>query len=332
MSKKEIIKQYAIAAEIYDLNLSQKILQAFVEDMPTIDADLTLGLDIVFDKSVYQKVEFHQYPIAKEHKGPQPRTEQEKRRQRIYDTLSDQLDKVVAAMEQIGVRFTTTAIIGDDTGSDQIQILVCKEEPLEIPKGKKKTPFKVNLIMPDRPYIHEQAAKVLAEMMLKDMREGKLKEIARKNHMPNWVSADALFAAIANSLHSDASTAELVKSTFISEAFIASDWPLHIRSKTKNDNAESISATTQVDCPEYMLFRLSSGGWEIKKIADLKEAQRYISKHGFTSKYTRSIVVLHNLAPTPYTLFAETEEGLAMITPEEAHVYKKIHVSWNKKE
>ena len=79
------------------------------------------------------------------------------------------------------------------------------------------------------------------------------------------------------------------------------------------------------------MFRLTTGGsWDMRKVESLQEAQQIIVKHGFKSKRLKSIVVLHNQIAVPYTLFAETTEGLVLVTPEEAHNFKKLHVSWNK--
>lgn len=140
-----------------------------------------------------------------------------------------------------------------------------------------------------------------------------------------------MFSAIAESLHSESADVAAAKTKLISEALMESDWPLCMRSRTRNDVAEPIIEETEIDCPEYLLFHLTNGGsWDMKKVDGLKEAQVIISKHGFKSKRFKSIVVLHNVKVVSYTLFAETDEGLTLVTPEEAHSYKKIHVSWNK--
>lgn len=122
-----------------------------------------------------------------------------------------------------------------------------------------------------------------------------------------------------------------VKSKLISEALLESDWPLRMRSRTRNDTAELVTEETEIDCPEYIIFRLTTGGsWDMKKIESLQEAQQIIIKHGFNSKWFKSIVVLHNQIAVSYTLLAETGEGLIPVTTEEAHNFKKLHVSWNK--
>lgn len=331
MSKREIIRQLSISAEIYELDLAQKILESLTGDMATMANDMLFGLDIVFDRDVYQKAEFFQYPILKEHKGPQPRTQQEKTKQIIYDVLSEQLDKVAGAMENLGFHFGNTAIIGEDAVSNQVQIILYQEEPMETPKGKKQTRFRVNSIIPHRPYVIEQGAKALAEFFLRQAREGKLQELMKEKHTANWVTAGKLFTAIAGALNSECLDVTAMKSKLIREALMESDWPLRMRSRTRNDTTELITEETEIDCPEYLIFRLTTvGSWDMGKVEGLQEAQQIIVKHGFKSKRFKSIVVLHNQIAVPYTLFAETDEGLTVVTPEEAHNCKKLHVSWKK--
>lgn len=331
MSKREIIRQFSISAEIYELDLAQKILEAIKEDMPALGKTPVFGLDIVFNKDVYQKAEFFQYPITKEHKGPKPKTQQEKTKQIIYDVLSEQLDAVTAAMEGLGFRFGHTAIIGEELVDNEIVVALYEEKLVEVPKGKKQTHFRVNSIIPDRPYVMDQAAKAMAEFFLRQAREGKLQELMKEKHTANWVTADKLFTAIAGGLNSECLDVTAIKSKLIREALMESDWPLRMRSRTRNDAAELITEETEIDCPEYLIFRLTTGGsWDMGKVEGLQEAQQIIVKHGFKSKRFKSIVVLHNQIAVPYTLFAETTEGLVLVTPEEAHNFKKLHVSWNK--
>ena len=331
MSKREIIRQFSISAEIYELDLAQKILESIGKDIPTLGKDLVFGMDIVFNKDVYQKAEFFQYPITKEHKGPKPKTQQEKTKQIIYDVLSEQLDTVTAAVEELGFRFGHTAIIGEELVDNEIVVALYEEKPVEMPKGKKQTHFRVNPIIPDRPYVMDQAAKAMAEFFLRQAREGKLQELMKENHTANWVTADKLFSAIAESLHPKSMDVTAAKTKLIREALMESDWPLGMRSRTRNDTAELITEDTEIDCPEYIMFHLTTGGsWDMKKVEGLQEAQQIIVKHGFKSKRFKNIVVLHNQIVVPYTLFAETTEGLVLVTPEEAHNFKKLHVSWNK--
>ena len=331
MRNQEVIRHFSIPAEIYDLDLPQKILELLTADMPSVTEEFTYGLDLIFSKEVYKKLEFYQFPVTKEQKGPKPRTEDEKRKQIIYDVLAEQLQNVAGAMEELGLRFGLTGIIGEDMESGVVEVILYREPPIELPKGKRKANFRTNTIMPDRPFILEQMARTLVDLYLKQEKEGKIKELEKQLHVANWVSARKLFSTIAEALHSETAVIADVKNKLISEALIESEWPLSVRSRTKNDTAEIVTVETNLDCPEYLIFRLADGGsWDMKKIENLQVAQQMIIKHGFKSKRFKSIVVIHNEKVVPYTLFAEADDGIIQVTPEEAHGYKKLFVNWNK--
>jgi hypothetical protein len=331
MSEREIIRDFSIQAEIYDVELTQKIVEKIKADMPELEENTILGLDIIFDMSVYQKVEFYQYPLSKEHKGPQPRREEEKAKEFIYDVLSEQLQKTIKALEEIGLSFGFTAIIGDEEIGKNVQVTLYKQEPIQVPKGKRKANFKVNTITPDRPFIQKQLAKALAEHFWKEFKEGRLQELEKKLHKENWVTADRLFSAIAKALQNGAEDIEKTKAKLIAEAIVESDFPLFITSRTRNDTSDVMTPETKIDCPEYLIFRQTSGGsWNIKKIEDLQSANQLITKDGLNKKRYKTIIVLHNEQVVPYALFAETEDGIVPVTPEEAHAYKKLLLSWDK--
>ena len=56
---------------------------------------------------------------------------------------------------------------------------------------------------------------------------------------------------IEEALHSEHLDVNAVKTKLISEAVLESDWPLRMRSRTRNDTAEWITEDTEIDCPEY---------------------------------------------------------------------------------
>ena len=129
------------------------------------------------------------------------------------------------------------------------------EKPEPVKGRKKPTQIHVNSIMPDRPFLQERMAKVLADMVLQQIREDDLKEIKRKAHTPNWISADAMFAAVSTACIPDnAEKAQTLKSKLLKDAEMKSDWPLHICSKTDKNTESTIDVSTSLDCSEYMLF------------------------------------------------------------------------------
>ena len=65
-------------------------------------------------------------------------------------------------------------------------------------------------------------------------------------------------------------------------------------------------------------------------ICRIESANQLITKDGPNKKRYKTIIVLHNAKVVPYTLFAETDDGILPVMPEEARAYKKLLLSWNK--
>lgn len=332
MNEREQIKEVVIDTVIYDPELPQKVVQALSDDIPKPEANTRIALDIVFNKSVYHRREFYLYELTQEHKGPIPKTDKEKVHQKVYDILGEQLDKVTAALKEIGFEFGDTGIIGDDLEDDAVHIILYRQAASIVGKGKRQTETHVRSVMPDRPFIAKKAAEVMAKMFLEKMKKEATIEAAKKSHIPNWVPAGELFAAISGALSMEMEEdATFAADKLLGKAFMTSDWPLRMRSRLRADQGEPITRDTQIDCPEYIVFHFNDGGsWELKKVDNLKAAQQAITKQGFHYKHTKVVIVLKDLKKVPYTLFAETDDGLIAVAPCEANAYKKLHVSWTK--
>lgn len=333
MDKRIVLKEFTVEAEIFHMDLPEKVAKVLTSDGFTPKQDLYYDIDIVFDKGVYKKAEFYQYPIP-EKKIPKETSrrysEQDRIKDIIYAVLSSQLDATKEAITDLGFLIGSATIIGDvhDAG---VTVVFYESKKPESAKGRRQpTQIHVNSIMPDRPFLQERMAKLLADMVLQQMREDDLKEIKRKAHTPNWISADAVFAAVSMAyIPNSAEKAQTLKNKLLKDAEMESDWPLHICSKTDKNKESTIDVSTSLDCSEYMLFQSYQGGrWELKSITDLKDAKRIITKDGFNRKQTEAIIVLHNLKPVPYALHIETEDGLRPVSPEEARGNKKLFVSW----
>lgn len=100
MSKRVIIRQFSIDAVIYDPDLPSKAAQALSADMIEVSLGQCFDMDVVFDRHVYQNADFYRFPLTKESfhpKGREPKGKEEKLKQRMYDILSEQLDRVKQA-------------------------------------------------------------------------------------------------------------------------------------------------------------------------------------------------------------------------------------------
>ncbi len=329
MNEREKIKEIVIDMKIYDQVLPQRAVQALYGDMPELEPNERLALDIVFNKAAYQQVEFYRYELTQDHKGPVPKTEREKARQKVYDVLGEQLDKVISALKEVGFEFGDTGIIGDDLEDDAVHIELYRKKTSVTGRGKRQTETNVRSVMPDRPYIAKKAAEHFVRMFSEHMSKENALDVAKKNHTPNWVPAEVLFAAVFEALSTEYEVFTADK--LISQAFMTSDWPLHMRSRLRADQGDPITGDTPIDCPEYIIFHLNDGGsWELKEVDSLKSAQQAITKQGFHYKHTKVVIVLKDLKKVPYTLFAESDDGLIAVAPSEANAHQKLHVSWNK--
>lgn len=333
MDKRVVLKEFTVETEIFHTDLPEKVAKVITGDGFAPEPDLYYDVDIVFDKGVYNKAEFYQYPIP-ENKIPKETSrrysEQDRIKDTIYAVLSSQLHVTKKAITDLGFLIGSATIIGDvhDAG---VTVIIYESKKPEPAKGRRQpTQFHVNSIMPDRPFLQEQMAKLLADMVMQKIREDGLKEIKRKAHTPNWISADVVFTAISTACISDnTEEAQMLKIKLLKDAEMESDWPLHIHSKTDKNAESTIDNSTSLDCSDYMLFQRYQGGrWELKSITDLKDAKRIITKDGFNRKQTEAIIVLHNLKPVPYALHIETEDGLRPVSVEEARGNKKLFVSW----
>lgn len=332
MDKRVVLKEITVEAEIFNTDLPTKITNALAGEEFTPSPKLYYDVDIVFDKKAYSKAEFYQYPIP-EKKIPRETSrrysEQDRIKDIIYAVLSSQLDVTRKAIEDLGFLIGSAAIIGDEHGDWVTVVIYEGQKPEPLIGRKPPTHFRVDSIMPDRLFIKEQAAKVLAEIVLQKIREDGLKETMRKTHTPNWISADVVFTAVSKACIPD-NEAQTLKVKLLKEAEIVSDWPLYIHSQAVKNTENTIDGGTSLDCSEYMLFQRYQGGrWELKSITDLKDAKRIITKEGFNKKQTENIIVLHNIEPVPYTLHIETDDGLRPVSTAEARGNKKLFISWN---
>ena len=173
MNEREKIKEVVINAKIYDPELPQKAVQALSGYVPELEPNERLALNIVFNKTVYHQAEFYRYELTQEHKGPIPKTDQEKAQQKVYDILCEQLDKVISALEESGFEFSYAGIVGDDLEDDAIHIELYRQKASITGKGKQQTETNVRSVMPDRPYIEKTAAVAFARMFLEHIRKKK---------------------------------------------------------------------------------------------------------------------------------------------------------------
>lgn len=334
MEIKEKIGPLMVYSTIYDVDLPKKILKEMEEEQFHLDPEKIYSVDILFGTKVFERDEFYSFNLTRpKPAGPKRRkrqSEDEKKREKMYAILSEQLDNVVDALKATGINIKIASIIGEEFIPPcfvDAEFYLFEPEP--------KVNGTSHVIMPSREAFYkniEKANKWLDEALERQKKEAEEEQKRREQHTPNWFLAEELFSEIAQSLHpSDDEKAMAHKEKLYSTAKVVSDWPLQIKSKGKAENVDLIGKDSKLDCPEYMIYiQDTNGEWRIEKTVNLKTAQQTILKHGYNLKRTDRMIVLHNLKTVSYTLFKETDEGLVSITPEEARGQQKLYLSWNK--
>jgi hypothetical protein len=339
MNIKEVIGPLMVYSTIYDVDLPTRIIQDMEEEQLHLDPEKIYDVEVIFDTRVFELDEFYAFNLT--NPGPTPRgrkepSEGEKKREKMYSILSEQLDNVTKALKDTRISIRNATIVGEEhimTFFVDVYFFLLEPEP-EV-KGKRKPPEgHCNFIIPSRKSFHENLAK--AFKLLEEAQNRRLKEDEKQKqieqHSPNWFLAEELFSEIAHFIYSsDYDNAMAHKERLYSTAFLVSGWPLQIKSRAKAKSGTPIGKDSKLDCPEYLIYiQDTNGEWSIDKTENLKTAQETIVKHGYNLKRSERIVVLHNLKAVPYTLFKQTDEGLVEVTPEEARGEKKLYLSWNK--
>ena len=337
MKERKLARKFTLNANIYDVDLPQKIVDILQASPLETDPHLYYSLDLVFDKAVYQTVEFFQYPLEK---FPPIQRGQAVDRKQLHDRLSailsQQFSQVLSAVRGLGIDLSNGAVIGDDLNNAQeifLEFYEGKEKEYD-KKGRLKPEAMVTSIMPDRPFIRERAAELFTRMALDQAEEAAKKERELAAHTPHMVPAGELFTAVARAILLDKrrkadGEIEALAEQLRLHAAIRSDWPLEI-AFTERPEAP-MAEEFPIDCPEFLLYHEKTAGvWTLKKVSGLAAAQSQITRDGYNRKTTARMAVLHDRKPVGFTLFAETAEGLVKVKKQEAYGIKNLNLSWKK--
>lgn len=336
MKERKLVRKFTLDTEIYQIELPQKVLEALKKEPLETDPRLYYGMDILFDKAVYQTPDFFQYPLEKlPPTSPSRRsrmTEQDQLRERLSAILDQQLSNVASAVQDMGIDLSHRGIIGDDLGHlHQVCLEFYEEKEKKYDKkGRLKKGMAVSSIMPDRPFIMKKAADLIARMVMEDAR----REQERATHTPHIIPAGELFTATAKAILMDRrKKAEedvlALADQLRLQAEIRSDWPLEISSAGKP--ATLITRDNKIDCPEFLLYHeKTNGSWSMKQTQNLAAAQAEITKRGYNLKTTARMAVLHHLKPVGFSLFSDTPEGLVKIKKQNAAGMNNLNLSWKR--
>lgn len=342
MKGKERVGFFLIKAKIYDIELATKVreeLELFLKyGLVDINPGQKYKVEILFDAHVYETDdEFYSFPISKERdvihrRGRKHVPESEIKKNKICNILSEQLDNVNQVFEDAGIDIPYIDIIGEEffpANSVWVNIYTYEKEQEQ---GKQRANAYIKVVTPSRKAFYKNLEEAGKWVLEQQSRRQKIEEQIKLQNVPDFVRAEELFAEIARAIYpADRKAAISHKEMLYNTAIKVSDGPLWIKSKSKKDVGDSLDKAAKIDCPEYVIYtQYTTGEWGIKKTEDLKTARESIVKHGYNLKKTCRMIVIHNLKEVPYTLYKETDEGLVMITTEEAQGQKKLHLSWNK--
>lgn len=326
MKERKQLAQFTLETEIYDTDLDTKILEL------TKGADIrptpnnALEFEIRFNKAVYSDNLFYQYPLSdKTHKLIHNTSGRASQKDIIGYVLGEQIDKITSKLEQNGMIFQSSSIIGTEVEQHHVLITFYDCDKIEFNSRKNGRPFRVRGIIPDCEYAQEQAEKALEELARKKVREAVRAAIAVNNHSLKPIPSIQLFNEIAKNL----STAPSATGDFLlNHAHIKCKWPLNIISKAKSD------ATTEfedsVDCPEMIAFVYkTNGSWEIMQVNGKKHASEIVAD-SYSHSQTSEVLIFKDLEVLHYSLFRMAEDGIEEISKDDAAGQKGLLVSWIK--
>ena len=162
MNVREKIKKFVINTKIYDIALPQKGAQTLYGDIQVPEPDAFMKMEVIFNTSAYDQNEFYRYELTQDHKGPVPKTDQEKARQKVYNILDEQLDKVISVMEELGCKLRNTSIIGDKLEDNMVHVILYRQQTSDTDKEERNPITNVRSVVPDRQFLINQASEMFA--------------------------------------------------------------------------------------------------------------------------------------------------------------------------
>lgn len=324
MKERKQLVQFKLEAEIYSIDLDQKIWDLIKNSCISPAANKVLECEVAFSKSVYSDPKFYQYPLSeKTLKLSRNATNRLSQKEMIGHVFGEQIDKITSKMEENGIYLQVSSIIGKEMEQHYILITFLESEKEKTRTKKSATNYKVRNVMPDFEYIQEQYTQFMVEFIKKKWQEMDHKSFAIEEKLLQPVSSMLFFDAIANAISAGAT---ITGEYLLKQAHIETEWPLVIRSKSKYDMITEIGDT--IYCPPMVAFAYyKDSSWKISQVADKKEAKAFIT-YNFSHSHASEVVILNDLKVVPYSLFCTSEEGIEAISKADASKHKGLLVSW----
>lgn len=327
--------KFKVKANIFDQHLSHKVSAAVRDRLPENNMKMYYAIEVIFDQDALRDLEKLRTFVIE---NPRP-YEKDTVTDKIYDVLSQQLNKVEKVFTDLGYDISNAAITGEAINAqDTVELQLYEKEKKEYTtKGKVVRKMKVHSINPTAPFLREKSTKLLAEMFIQQFKKEMQQELEKDLHTPNLVKLEDILKAVSKGKLLDerigkkAYTQRLKKMTdeLISNCDIKSAWPLVISGRINGHNFKKIeNFDMEIDCPEFMLFcQHKSGDWQLKRIVSLMGAQQQIAA-AYKKKHIVSVVLIRNLEPVPFALTSETDIGTVIIDKKDAAKHEKIQALW----
>lgn len=344
----KILCEFSIETRIDDVELSAKIKEKLCSLGILPNQETTYILEVSFDAAIYKDGNFYKFPVEwKEwqlnqlnHKKPE-----EKGHTIIQGVLSQQLDKISQEVDSFQIPYQRASIIGEDLGDLNRVDFCIFEDPnpqkeSDTSGGKKsrrrEKPIRAFSIIPHRPSLLEHAAEVIAEQIVRKVKEESIKKLEKANHTPNLVRAEEIFTALATAIleeqPQESTTPESLAVKMIAHAQIKNDWPLEIVSEGDvTPQVGKMDPDSEIDCPEYLIFTKWKRHWRLNKVLDLASAKHHILFSGYNQKNVEQVIVLYQLKPVHFNLFIEDNGEIRPISKSNTHTAKKLLLSWSDK-
>lgn len=337
---------FSIEEYVYDSDLPLKIRDKLTFLNISFAPDKTYCLDVSFDVGVYKDKQLFAFPVERK-PWQLERLKNQKPQERVHtmisDVLSQQLENICIELSGFSFKYSNATIAGEDFGNLRRVDFCIYEDPYPMPEvkptGKKRKPSQTQFvaynIIPHRPSTVKRMVELLAEQAAQKISEAQTKELEIASHTPNMVKVDKLFTTIASASLAENprefSSTESLAYEMVAHAVVKNDWPVEITGDQGVFPEENgLEFYGEIDCPEYLIFVQKNKYWTLKKIRDLDMAKYIILHDGFNQKTTKEIVVLQNLEPVLYRLYSEHDGEITPISKAEAHLAKKIFLSWKK--
>jgi hypothetical protein len=252
------IMNFEISTNIYDFELSEKIIERVKNAKFDIDPKMYYKINISFDCESYDDDKLRAFNIKNNS------CIKNNKQELVNSMLSSQLEDIQNKIAELGIDIGNAKISGDNLNNTNIiAFTLSEDEPKEYnKKGELKRKLKAIVISPDTPATIKRMAEVFKDIILNHIQEEIKKEKELKEYVPNMVNVLDLMSAVSKGITMDKKynikkkreIEELFTKKLISNYKIDFSNPLELSGDLKCDNHNDTNYNVQIDCPDILIF------------------------------------------------------------------------------